>query len=129
MGQGHEVGVALLGQRVDAGPAGIGQPQHPRGLVEGLARRVVHGLAQQAVLAVIGHLHQMAVPAGHHQAHKGRRQLRVGQVIGGDMALNMVDGNHRLAAGIAEALHAVHAGEQRAHQPRAVGHGKGVHVL
>ena len=128
MGQGQVVGVALLGQGVDPRPAGIGQRQHPRRLVEGLARRVVHGLAQQLVAAVVRHAHQVAVSAGHHQAHERRRQFRMGQVIGGNVALNVVHGDQGLACGIAQALHAADAGEQRAHQPRAVGDGEGIHV-
>ena len=44
------------------------------------------------------------------------------------MALNMIDRHQRDAAGVAEPLHAVHAGQQRAYQPGAVGHGQRIHV-
>ena len=121
--------IALFRKFVQGRAAGIGQAQHTCRLVKGFPRRVVHGLTQQAVFPVVPHLHQMAVAPGHHQAHKGRLQLRIRQVIGGNVTLNMVDGDQRLARGIAQALHAAHPGKQRAHQPGAIGYGTGVHLL
>ena len=128
MGQGQEGVVTALGQPGEQRPAGIVEPQHPRGLVEGLTRRVVHGLPQQGIVAVGIHAGKVAVPAADHQAQERRLQVRRGQEIGADMSFDMVDGDERQARGIAQPLHAVDAGEQRAHQPRPVGHGQCVHV-
>ena len=128
MGQGKAGIVPALGQFGKQRPAGVIQPQHARGLVEGLARGVVHRLAKQGVVAIGVHAREVAVPAAHHQAQKRRLQVRRGQEVGADMSLDMVDGDERQARGIAQSLHAVDAGEQRAHQPRAIGHGQRVHI-
>ena len=49
--------------------------------------------------------------------------------IGGNMPLNMVHRDQRLVQGKGKALHAAHAGEQRAHQTGAIGHRQGIHIL
>ena len=129
MRQGQIGVVAALGQARKLRPAGIGQPQDARGLVKRLARRVVHGLAQQGIVAVVVDAHQVAVAAADHQAHKGRFQILGGQKVGAHVALDVVDRNQRPLRGIAQPLHAADAREQRAHQPWPVGDGQGVHVL
>ena len=40
---------------------------------------------------VILHLDEMAVPARGDQAEKRRGQIRMGQIVGGDMGTQMVD--------------------------------------
>ena len=75
------------------------------------------------------HADDVAVPARGHEAHKGRLQIRMRHVIRADMALDVVDGNQRLFRRVGQPLRPAHAGEQRAHQPRAVGHGHRVDVV
>ena len=121
--------VALVGQPVQPRAAGIGQVQHAGRLVEGLARRVVLGAADQAVDAVVLHREQVAVPTADRQAQEGRLQLRKGQVVGADVPLDVVHRHQGLSAGKGQALHVADADQQRAHQARAAGHRQGVDSL
>ena len=127
-GQPDCAGIALLGQLVQQRAARVGQMQHARSLVKGLARRVILRAAQQPVYAVILHHQDMAVPAAGHQADKGRGQLRMRKVIGADVPLDVIDRNQRLIRRIGQRLGAAHARQQRAYQTGAVGDADGVHI-
>ena len=124
----ERVRIALAAQLVQQRAAGIRQAQHARRLVKGLARRVVHRLAQQRIDAVIVHAHDVRMAAGGHQADKRRLQVPVRDVVRADVALDVVDRDERLARRVRQRLRRGDADEQRAHQARAVGYGDGVHV-
>ena len=89
--EGDRVGVSLPGCLVDLGAAGIAQADLAGHLVEGLSCRVILGPAQDLILPVIPDQDQMGVAAGDNQAGKGRLESRLRNVIGTDMALDMVD--------------------------------------
>ena len=122
------MGVALFRQLVNPGPAGIGKAQHPCRLIEGLARRIVPRLSHQMIFTVVRDPDQMAVSPAHHQAQKGRLQIRIGQEIGADVALNMVHRDQGLVCGESQALHTVNPGQQSPHQSGPIGDCQGVHV-
>ena len=121
--------VALLCQCVDAWAAGVGERQYARRFVERFARRVVHRLTKQGVIAVVVHADDVAVSARYDKAQKRRLQIRIGDVVRGHMPFDVVDGDERLVCGVAQALHAADAGEQRADKPRPVGDGEGIDIL
>ena len=85
-------------------------------------------MAQNVVVGVVLHLHDVAVPAGGHQAEERRLQLRVGDVVGRDVAAHMVHRDERHAERERGGLGKVHADEQRADEPRRAGDGHGVDV-
>ena len=85
---------------VDLRTAGVGQPEQPRDLVEGLAGRVVHGLAEQLdVGGQVAHEQQRGVPAADEQRDRGvleRRRVGI-EDVGGDVPDEVVDGVERRA--------------------------------
>src|SRR4029453_11505973 len=106
----ERLGIASLGRLLDRGAARIAQAEQPRSLVEGLASRVVHGLAEDierrllsfASAAALGspvvpHASEQGVAAARNQTDEGRLE-RIGlQEVGGDVTVQMVHRNQRLA--------------------------------
>ena len=127
--QAVSLGVAGLGGSGNAGAAGVGQTQRACHLVKGFARSIVHRVAQNMVVGVVLHLHDVAVPAGGHQTQKGRFELRVGQVERGDVSPQMVHRHQRFACRVGQTLGKIHAHQHRANKPRRKGDSHGVHVL
>ena len=71
-------------------------------------RRVVPGAAEYPDTGVILHLDEMAVPARGDQAEKRRGQIRMGQIVGGDMGTQMVDRDEWEAGGVGQPFHEIH---------------------
>ncbi len=71
-------GIAGPREGVERRPAREPEAEEPRDLVEGLARRIVHGLAEELVAVPRRHVHEHRVPARDHQADRGRQ---VGAVL------------------------------------------------
>jgi hypothetical protein len=99
--------------------AGERQAEQARALVDGLAGGVVERLAQDGEAGVVVDAGQERVAAGGDQAQERRgERLAVGaarvQEVGGDVALQVVDGRQRQAARRREALRRGDADEQRA---------------
>ena len=69
------------------------------------------------------------MPARHHEAEEGRLQLGMGQVVGGDVPADVVDGHEGLSRREGEPLGVVDPHEQRADEPRRGGHRDGVDPL
>ncbi len=82
--------VPALGEGIHRLAAGIAQTQHPGGFVKAFAGSIVPGRAENVHIRVIAHIHQQCVAAGDGQTHKGRLQLRKGDVVGGDVAADVV---------------------------------------
>ena len=121
-------GVAPLGQTVHGPAAGIADAQHPGHLVEALPRRVVPGGPQDLHLRVVPDVHDEGGAPGDTQADKGGLQVRVGDVVGRDMAPDMVDRDQGHPQAIGRRLGEVHSHQQGPDEPRAVGDRHGVHV-
>ena len=56
-----------------------------------IPRRVIQRRAEYVHVRVVFDLHDHRVAAGHHQTQKRRLQLRIGDVIGGDMSPDVVN--------------------------------------
>ena len=78
--------VAGLGQVVDGLAAGVWQAEHARSLVKALAGRIVARGAEDAQVGIVAHVADERVAARNSQAHERRLQLRVGDVVGRDVA-------------------------------------------
>ena len=125
-----------LGRRRDRRSARIRQLEQPPDLVEGLAGRVVDGLAEERVATVIVHEDQLRVPATDHEAEERKCRLRrervarerIGQPVRVDVALDVVHADQRKVVGDREGLGEVHADEQGADEPRPVRHRHRVEV-
>ena len=126
--QRQRVRVALPGQLVEQWPARIGDRQHARGLVERFARRVVKRVAQQAVFAVIGHFHDVRMPAACDKADERRLQIGVRDIVGADMPLDVVNRNQRQVRAVGQRLGAADAYQQCADQAGTVGNGDCVQI-
>src|SRR5205823_3461684 len=70
-GEADGLGVAMGGEVVDDGAAGIAKAEELGDFVEGFAGGVVAGLAEQAVLETIADLEEMGVAAAGDQRHRG----------------------------------------------------------
>ena len=75
-GEGDGGRVAVDGSSVDGRPARVAEAEEPRHLVEGLAGGIVDGLAEQPVPAVVDHLDQHRVAAGHEERDEGQLERR-----------------------------------------------------
>ena len=122
-------GAAVRGELGELRAARVGQPQQLRGLVEGLAGRIVAGLAEQAVArrprrppsAACGRRRPGAPRAG--KGGGSRLEQRRQQV-----PLQMMHADRRHAPGVGEAARERRSGEQRADEPGAGGVGDAVEV-
>ena len=118
--------VAAACRLVQRSPAGIGHIQHPCNLVKALPCCVVARAAENLHLAVVLDIDQHRMSARDDEAQKGRLQIGISDVIRGDMPADMVDGNERFVQCQRRRLRKIHADEQRADQPRRIGHRKRV---
>ena len=94
-GKGGAARVACFGQAGDVRPAGIGQAEQTRALVERFARRVVARRAKQNILPVSVHANDLRMPAGHDQDQQGKGigsiyQVGRGQERGINVAFQMM---------------------------------------
>ena len=121
--------VALFGNLINLRTARITQANGAGHFVEGFACRVVAGPSENLVFSIIPYHHQMGVTAGYHQTHKGRFQIRIFDIIGGNVAFDMVYAHQRQLFRIADGFRLGHAHQQRAHQPRAIGDADGVQIV
>ena len=124
-GEADRLRVAVGGDAVDLRPAGVGQAEQAGDLVEGLARRVVDGLAEQLDVGdEVAHVQQRGVPARDEQGDG--RQLEVAAVVaqhvGADVPDEVVDGVEGLAGGERERLGRADPDHERAGQPGAARH-------
>ena len=126
----QRVGVVapLLRQPVDRRAAGIRQAEHTRGFIKALARGVVARPAENAKIGIAAHVHEHRVAAGNGKAEKRRFKLRVGNVVCGNVAADVVHRDERDAERRRGALGKVHAHEHRADEPRRVRHRHGVEL-
>ena len=101
----------------DGRTARVRQPEQPADLVERLARRVVHGLAEQPVVQVVGHLDDEGVAAADDEGHEREAGARALVLVGVeqpgrvDVAFEVVDRHERQALAPGQRL-----GHRDAHQ-------------
>ncbi len=119
-GQSERAGVALSGQALDPGAAGEGEVEQAGGLVEGLAQRVVAGLAPEADRARRQNAGQKRVTARNQQKKIGKRAG--GAKSGAErMGLQMIDRAKGEVMGERQRLGADQPGDQPADQTRPGG--------
>ena len=94
--QRHARGVAGARFALHLRPAGIGEAEQLRHLVEGLADGVVDGGAEPLVMADAEHRDDLGVAAGGEEQAIGKRR-GVGEPRGQRVRLEMVDRHQRLA--------------------------------
>jgi hypothetical protein len=113
------LGIAPRGQPRQRRPAGIAKAQRLRALVERLARRIVHGFAEQLVSAHARDAHQLGVPARDQQ--RDERELRrvVRQKGRQQMSLEVVNAQRRPPERGSQGARHPGAHEQCTGQPRA----------
>ena len=127
-GQAVGVGVAGFGGVGHAGAAGVGQAQRAGHLVKGFAGGIVHRAAQNVKPGVVLHLYNVAVAAAGHQAQKGRFQVRVGQVQGGNVAPQMVHPHQRLVGRVGQPCGKADPHQHRANEARRKGNGHRIQI-
>ena len=113
-------------QPVHGPTAGIADAQHPGHLVKALPRRVVPGAAQDGHVRVGPHIHNGGGAAGDAQADEGGLQIRVGEIVGGDVAPHVVDGDEGQIQGHGGPLGKVHPHQHRPDEAGGIGDGHGV---
>ncbi len=121
--------LAVTRRAVDVRPARERQPEHPRDLVERLARGVVDRRAERSyVVGHVRHEEQRRVAARHEQRHRRLGQRPVLQLVDAHVGGEVVDPVDRLVQRERERLGGRDADEQRAREPRARRHGERVDV-
>ena len=128
LGEVESFVIAALGHAVHGAAAGIAQAQHPGGLVKALAGGVIPGGAHDLKMGIVPDIYKGGGAAGHAQAQKGRLQVRVGDVVGGDVAPDVVNGDEGDAQAVGYRLCEGHPYQQRADEARGIGDGHGTDV-
>ena len=120
--------VPPLSQPVHRPAPGVTDAQHPGHLVEALPGGIVPGAPQHSHLGVGPHIHNGGGPPGDAQAHKGRLQIRMGDVVGGDVPPHVVNGNQRQSQRQSRPLGEVDPHQHRPDKPRRIGDGHSVQL-
>ena len=126
--QGILAAGGLLGQSVHGLAAGVGKAQHTGCLVEALAGSVIPCGSQDRHVRIVPDIHDEGVAAGDGQRQKGRLQLREGQIVGGNVATDVVDRDQRHAQRIGHGLGEADPHQHGADEAGGIGDGHGVHV-
>ena len=129
MGQGVDTAPGLLGQLVHGRAAGVGKSQHSGRLVKAFPRRIVPGRTQNFQIRIIPDVHDHGVAPGDGQCQEGWLQLREGQIVGGDMAPDMVHRDQRHPKAVGHGFGKAQAHQYSPDETGGVGDGHGVNVL
>ena len=116
------------GQLVNRLAAGIGQPENAGGFIEALPCRVIARGAEDAHIGIAAHIADERIAAGDGKADKRRLQIRIGNIIRGNMAADMMYRNERYSQRHRGRLGKVHAHQQRADETGRAGDSDGVNV-
>ena len=116
--------VTGLGEPVNFGAAGITELQKLGNFVERFTGSVVHGLADDCVLADACHVRENRVTTGNNQ--RNHRQADAVQRRRIEMRFEVIDSDEWLTGGERDAFAGVQADEQRRGETGAVGRGDGV---
>ena len=100
----------------------VRKSQELRDLVECLTGRVVASGAQHTVFTPGGNIDQQRVPARNQQRGERRYGVRMLERLREEVPLHVVHTDDRLSRAVGEPLGVTHPDEQRAHQPRCIGH-------
>ena len=140
--EGDGAGVAVGGEGVDPGAAGVAETEELGDFVVGFAGCVVDGAAYVLVLPrsagslllvwVLGEV-EVGVSAGddegeERQAHGGCRGFAGFHEDGVDVAFEVVDGDERLGEAVGEGFGVGDADEEGSGETGTFGHGDGVEV-
>ena len=121
--------IALFGNLINLRTARIAQANGAGHFIKGLSGRVVTGPSQNLVFSIIPHNDQMGMSAGYHQAHKGRLQIKIFDIIGGNVAFNVVYAHQGQLFRVADSLGLGHSHQKRTYQTRAVGDADSVQIV
>ncbi len=97
---------------LDDGAAGVAEAEEPGHLVEGLARGVIEGLAQEPVAAGALHGHEQGVSSRDQEHGHGPLDAGVVEEGGEKVALEVVDADEGQAPGQGERLGLAHPHQQ-----------------
>ena len=109
--------------------AGVRKPQNARNFIECLPCRIVQRTAEDAEFVRALRVQNGGVPAAGKQGDKGRLERCILQIRRGKVPADMVDADERNIQSVCKPLGKGQPDEERAQQPRAVGHGDGVQLL
>ncbi|CRF28994.1 Uncharacterised protein [Mycobacterium tuberculosis] len=108
--------------------AGIWQLECPPDFVIGFTNGIVPGLTDDAESPLGFHIHQLRMSSRYHERHERIFQI-MHQLVGINMAGNVVYANERQVERTSERFCGHHANQQRTHQARALGNGNGRQLL
>ena len=114
-------GRAALGQRRECRSARVAQAEELRGLVEGLAGRVVLRLTEEAVAAHAVHPHQLSVAARNEKGDEGKCGPPSGEQRRKQVAFQVMDSKYRNRQRFSERVGEGSADQQGAGEPGALG--------
>ena len=127
-GEGEGLGVALVGQLVQSGTAGIGHTDDAADLIEGLAAGIVAGGADLGEGGVVLHHVEGGMAARDHHRQEGGLQVGLLQVGGGHVSVDVVHGHQGDAIGIGQGLGEVDTHQKSPDEAGVGGDGHRTHV-
>ena len=127
-GEIEGLGVALVGQLIQRGASGVGHTDDAADLIEGLAAGIVAGCADLYEGRMILHHIEGGMTARDNHRQEGGLEVGLLEVGGGDVAVDVVDGDKGDVIGVGQRLGEVHAHQQSADESRMGGNGHRPHV-
>ncbi len=131
--EAHGVRVATFGEVLNGGPAGIAEAKERCAFVEGFARGVVDGLADDFIVPGLFHVHESCVAAGNQQGKHRKRAFENRRFVAKknrvDMTFVMVDAHQRFFQPLAERTRRRKANQQRAREAGTIGDGETVEIV
>src|SRR5439155_20306074 len=122
LGQPLSLGVARAGQAIERRPARKPEAEHPRRLVESLARGVVARPADHLEAPVLRRADEVGVGAANHEAEERRLQVRAREHRGVDVTPKVVDAGHRFGPGGGQALSYTDTHQEATDEARSSGY-------
>ena len=128
-GEGDGAGVALFGDRIDGGTAGIPETQIAGHLVEGFTGGIVDGRPKHAIATMSLHQHQQGVTSRHQQHDHRQFDLGILEECGIEMRLEMVHGHERHIPDQCQRLGRADTDEECADETGPDGGGDGIDMV
>ena len=125
---GEGEGVAVGGELIDDGSAGVGEAEELGDLVIGFTGGIVAGAAEEAIVPAFVHFEQMRMAAADDQREHGEGGLGIHDG-GVDVAFQMIDGDEGKPVGEGESLGVGDADQERADETGTFGDGDGIKIF
>ena len=123
------VRISFFCDPVDFRPARISKPDGSRHFIVGFSRSIIAGAPQNLVFSIFFHTDQMGMSAGYHKTQKWRLQIRIFNVIGRNVSLDMMHPYQRKIFGIGNRFCLCHTDQKSPNKSRTVSDPDGIDIV